>query len=267
MNLSFSNRKEFFRKETGNNSALIELLMGKKLLSNQDMSRRSTESGKVYLHIRKQHLVFTLIELLIVIAIIAILVALLLPALKGAKAMAYRAACMGNQRQLYAGVVMYSNDTSRGYLPFGGSLDWPSESYARILYPDYVPGGNAFFCPGTPLVDCYKTKWTPAVMSGGAGPVTGYDYFGNWWGTGAGGPVPYNIKFNWCAVNMRDNPKKLLFQDINYVLTGNWDPYYPITKNRMNCNHGFGTGGANACYLGGNVEWVPFRNLYPSGSC
>src|SRR2546426_10169292 len=53
---------------------------------------------------------FTLVELLVVIAVIAILAALLLPALAKAKASAQSAACKSNLRQLGLALNMYVDD-------------------------------------------------------------------------------------------------------------------------------------------------------------
>lgn len=71
---------------------------------------------------------FTLIELLIVIAIIAILAAILLPALRAAKERARVIACVGNLRQIGVGSLLYSNDF--GSVPISHDKTW------------YDPGGN-----------------------------------------------------------------------------------------------------------------------------
>jgi prepilin-type N-terminal cleavage/methylation domain-containing protein/prepilin-type processing-associated H-X9-DG protein len=84
---------------------------------------------------------FTLIELLVVIAIIAILAALLLPALSAAKKKAGQTACLNNQKQLGAGMMMYV-DENGGAFPGMASLhagfnagDWIYWRTNTALYP------------------------------------------------------------------------------------------------------------------------------------
>ena len=61
---------------------------------------------------------FTLLELLVVIAMIAVLVALLLPALSSAKERARRASCLNNIRQFILATHLYAHD-NEDQLPSG----------------------------------------------------------------------------------------------------------------------------------------------------
>lgn len=78
---------------------------------------------------------FTLVEMLIVIAIIGILAAMLMPTLHNAVAQAREAYCSNNQRQLVLAVHMYSADNASNMPALSGYGKGVQEgSYSRI-YP------------------------------------------------------------------------------------------------------------------------------------
>ena len=80
---------------------------------------------------------FTLVELLVVIAIIGILAALLLPALKQAKARARAIVCVGNGQQLSLAWLMYKDDNnSRLAYNLGG--DPQRRTLAPTTSPNWV---------------------------------------------------------------------------------------------------------------------------------
>ncbi|MDX1564991.1 MAG: prepilin-type N-terminal cleavage/methylation domain-containing protein, partial [Phycisphaeraceae bacterium] len=62
---------------------------------------------------------FTLVELLVVVAIIALLIAILLPALARAREVANRTACAANMSGIYKSMYTYSN-SNRGKFPIYG---------------------------------------------------------------------------------------------------------------------------------------------------
>lgn len=103
---------------------------------------------------------FTLVEMLVVIAIIAILAGLLLPALGRAVDSSYRASCANNQKQLTLALNMYCDEFRGDFNPqFSNNFTAQiRDNYAAVgfksrghgtLYPYVNQSLDIFFCPAT----------------------------------------------------------------------------------------------------------------------
>lgn len=86
---------------------------------------------------------FTLVELLVVIAVIAILAVTLLPVLAGSGLDAQRISCMNNLRQLGLAFRLYANSHAGHYPPRN---DYPKPKWPAAMYP-YYGDTNLLVCP------------------------------------------------------------------------------------------------------------------------
>lgn len=75
---------------------------------------------------------FTVMELLIVVAVMGVLLALLLPAVQKARASARRAACQNKLRQI--SLAIHGFETSHGAFPAGKSRRSPVEAYDELSW-------------------------------------------------------------------------------------------------------------------------------------
>ncbi len=83
-----------------------------------DVGRRST-SG------------FTLIEVLVVVAIIALLVSILLPSLRQAREQAYRVGCQANLRGMGQAMTLYSEDHNQDYFMYNHPFDFTTWRWGK----------------------------------------------------------------------------------------------------------------------------------------
>jgi prepilin-type N-terminal cleavage/methylation domain-containing protein len=129
----------------------------------------------------KRQQAFTLIELLVVISIISLLIAILLPALAGARKAAVRTQCASNFRQTGIIYVAYTQDFN-GAMPistYEGRQIWRSSApYSFGLFQPYLQGANLGYLAGGTLYSVRTPIHCPA--SGKTTVGVGGSSYGDW---------------------------------------------------------------------------------------
>jgi prepilin-type N-terminal cleavage/methylation domain-containing protein len=132
---------------------------------------------------------FTLIEILVVVAIIALLIAILLPSLARARVQAKSVQCLSNLKQQGYAALMYAHD-NKGVLP--GSwfdsiekLPWNTQNLGTAAKPLWVTGfrypiiktykqsglADVFYCPANTIQTWTTVNFFQSGASGNAGRI------------------------------------------------------------------------------------------------
>lgn len=151
---------------------------------------------------------FTLIEVLVVVAIIALLVAILLPSLNRARENAISATCLSGQHQVGVALRMYAQH-NQGYLPqqIPNMVEWIIEPARRGIEKELGKNNyhKVLFCPNDDITRNPELEkmspWPPVDIFSTRAYRIGYYYVGNpTWKGAPGDNVPSADSF-WVDLN------------------------------------------------------------------
>jgi prepilin-type N-terminal cleavage/methylation domain-containing protein/prepilin-type processing-associated H-X9-DG protein len=216
--------------------------------------------------VRNRPVGFTLIELLVVVSIIALLIAILLPALEGAREDAQKLRCATNHKTLIAAVRMYA-DENRDYLPLanwesmdplpgwlyaGRSRNWPRklerrrEDHDSGLLWRYTRADEIYRCPRHDVVfenpRAARSNWlTSYLMNGAVVDFDASEYVARTRST-------YQItRYRVDAIIFWEPPELELFPQYSFN-DGSSFPYELLTRRHRD--------GATVAHVDGHTSWL-----------
>lgn len=184
---------------------------------------------------------FTLIEVLVVIAIISILAAILFPVFARARENARRTSCLSNQKQIGIAVMQYLQDHDERYMHNHGR-------WVDAVQP-YIKNRQVFRCPS---LQEETTDFTPALDSIEDRPLSDYSINGLF----AHGTA--QARFQNSAEQIMMGERRKGVTRIDYHL----DDTDEIKEGLEEDRH---LGGSNYLFADGHAKWLRFESTLQAG--
>lgn len=197
-----------------------------------------------HIFVRKQG--FTLVEVLVVIAVVAILIALIAPSIGGVRHQSVALHCLSNIRSTTSAITIYAND-SQDTLPFAGyeqhtveapgnpnlsytigGIDGVHKGTWSLLFADDWSGmhwNHALTCPAQPTYDPDVKPLGSTSLTDGLLQISSYDMSLAFWidpKTLAEGSAYENMRVRPARLGDVSFPseKSLLFEQIGFCIDG-----------------------------------------------